>query len=168
MATQRVPMINWGTKIRPTGGAYFGPYTELNSGSALDREVLVLLASVVSGIEGSVEIPEDYVGTPKVKIVWTSETTANDVDFDCIHRTIDGSDTELLDTTATPSQRTDSQDNNTGPSAASERMVDEITVTATDLTAGATWHFEFERDGVSDTKADKVSIWGLELTYSDA
>lgn len=168
MATHRVSMINWGTKIRPTGGAYFGPYTELNAGSALDREVLILPASVVSGIEGSVEIPENYVGTPKVKIVWTSETTANDVDFDCVHRTVDGSDTELLDTTTVPDQRTNSQDNNGGPSAASERMVDEITLTDTDITGGATWHFEFERDGASDTKADDVSVWGLEFTYSDA
>lgn len=168
MATRRIGIINWTTLPIVTGGAYFAPYTNLNAGSALDRDVLVLLASAVNGINGSFEIPEDYVGTPKCKVVWTSETTAGDLDLDFIHRVIAGTDSLLLDTTTSPSQRTDSQDNNAGPSTASNRMVDEIVLTATDFAAGATCHFELMRDGVSDGKAASVSIWAAEFTYVDA
>jgi hypothetical protein len=126
-----------------------------------------MLASVVGVVKGAIRIPENYVGTPVLSIIWTSETTANTVDFKFRHRTTDGSDTELLDISTSPTEREDSSANNGGPSAASEQMLDTISLTTTDLTAGSMLYFEFERDGVTDDKADDITVWSLDFQYAD-
>lgn len=169
MSTHRITMINWGNLPKVVaGGAYFTRYSAINSGTLLDRMVLVMPSGVESGIEGSFEIPENYVDTPILKKVWTSETAAGDVDFQLDHRTIDGSDTELFDTITSPAQRTNSSNGNTGPTVVSRRMVDTFSLTATDFVAGATVHFEFLRNGDIDTKAAAITVWALEFKYNDA
>jgi len=167
MATRRVDLGFNGTVRPSTGDPHFVPYTVVNSGSTQDPIVLVMLSAVVTVIKGHIRIPEDYVGTPVLSIVWTSETAANTVDFKFRHRTIAGSDTALLDISTSPTEREDTSVDNGGPSAPSERMLDTISLTTTDLTAGETMYYEFERDGVTDDKADDITIWHLDFQYSD-
>ena len=167
MSTRRKDLAFNGSVRPATGDPYFAPYKLVNSASLQDPMVLVMLSAVVTVILGQIRIPEDYVGTPVLSIVWTSETTANTVDFKFRHRTIAGSDIELLDISTSPTELEDTSVNNGGPSAASERMLDTITLTSTDLAAGETLYYEFERDGVTDDKADDITIWHLDFQYSD-
>ncbi len=167
MATHRIPIISF--SARPlNGNAYFAPYSTVNAGTTQDPMVLVMITSVVSVIKGLFRVPENYVGTPVLSIIWTSETTANTVDFKFRHRTISGSDAELLDIATSPTELEDTSVNNTGPSAASEKMLDTISLTTTDLLAGDIVYFEFERDGVTDDKADDITVWSLDFQYADA
>lgn len=147
---------------------YIVPYSIINSGTTQDPDVLVMKAAVVGVIKGNIRIPENYVGTPVLAIVWTSETTTNTVDFKFRHRTTDGSDGELLDISTSPTELEDTSVDNGGPSAASEQMIDTISLTTTDLTAGSIMYYEFERDGATDDKADNITIWALDFQYSDA
>ena len=169
MGTQRISVVNESTR-EIDGGSYYAPYTFLNSGSSQDPNVLVFTAGVVSGIKGSFRIPENYVDTPVLSIPWTAETTTGDVDFKFRHRTTDGDDTDRLDISTFPDERADAADGTTGPTSASRQMITTISLTATDLVAGSMCYYEFERDGVSDTKADDISIWGdgPHFQYADA
>ena len=90
----------------------------------------------------------------------------NTVDFAFRHRT--GGDAELLDISTTPTELEDTSVDNGGPAAASGAVLDTISLTTTDLTAGQLMYFEFERDGVTDDKVDTITIWGLHFQYSDA
>ncbi len=168
MATHRVSLLN-GT-IRPLdSNTWFAPYSTANSGTTQDPFVLFMKSAVVGVVKGNIRIPENYVGTPVLSIIWTSETTADTVDFKFRHRTTSGSDTALLDISSSPDERADSEINNTGPSAASEQMIDVIDpLTATDLAAGDLMYFEFERDGVTDDKAGDITVWSLDFQYADA
>ncbi len=167
MATHRISLLNF--SIRPLdGNTWFAPYVTINSGTTQDPIVLVMKTAVVGVVKGVIRIPENYVGTPVLSIVWTSETTTNTVDFKFRHRTTDGSDTELLDISTSPTELEDTSVNNGGPSAASEQMIDTISLTTTDLAAGSMMYFEFERDGVTDDKADDITVWSLDLQYADA
>lgn len=167
MATHEINLLN--AHVSPfDGNSWFAPYKTLNSGSTQDPMVLVMDQGAVSYVQGAILIPKNYVGTPFLVVVWTSETTTNTVDFKFRHRTIDGSDSELLDIATSPDEREDVGINNGGPSAASEKMVYTDALTSTDLTAGELMYFEFERDGATDDKAAEISVWGLYFRYNDA
>lgn len=148
--------------------AYETPYIVVNSGTTQNPLVFVFKSAVSGNIAGFTKIPDGYVGTPQVEIVWTSETTTGDVDFAFRHRVTDGSDTELLDISTSPTEIENTSIDNTGPSAASEQMITTISLTATDFVAGSMLYWEFERDGVTDTKADDITVWKLSLKYADA
>ena len=167
MATHRVSLLN--STVRPLDeNTFFAPYSIANSGTTQDPVVLYMITSVVGVIKGVIRVPENYVGTPVLSIVWTSETTTNTVDFKFRHRTTDSSDTELLDISTSPTELEDTSINNGGPSAASEQMIDTISLTTTDLTSGSIMYYEFERDGVTDDKADDITVWSLDFEYADA
>jgi len=167
MATQRISLL--GSSIRPQdGNTWFAPYSIANSATLQDPMVLYFKSAVVGVVKGVVRIPPNYVASPVLSIVWTSEVTTNDVDFKFRHRVTDGSDTELLDISTSPTELENTAVDNTGPSAASEQMIDTIALTATDFVAGSLLYFEFERDGVTDTKVGDITVWSVDLEYSDA
>ena len=167
MSTLAVNLIN-GTVRHLDSNSFFAPYTTINSGSTQNPQVLVMKSAVVSVIKGIVKIPDDCSSTPVIEIMWTSETTTNTVDFKFRHRVTAGSDLALLDISTTPTELEDPIANNGGPSASSEQMIDEISLTTTDFAAGAYMYYEFERDGVTDDKADDITVWGLELHVTGA
>ena len=148
------------------GNSYPAPYITLNSGTVRNPEVLVFKSGVKGTIEGAFGIPDDYSADPEIEVIWTSETTSGDVDFEHDQRTTKDSDAELLDINASPANRVDTSLNITGPSAASERMVTTFALTATDIAKDRSGSYKFSRDGVTDTKADNVSVWELYFKYT--
>lgn len=167
MATHRLSIIN-GFSLPLDSNCFFAPYVTVNSGTTQNPMVLVQKAGATSTLQGTFRIPQNWVGTSKLSIIWTSETQAGDLDFQFKHRTIGGSDTKLLDTATLPAEIVETTlTTGAEPSVPSERMVDTITLTETDFVAGDTVYFEFNRLGAADTKADDNTIWGLDFEYND-
>jgi len=165
MATHRIDLLN-STIIPFDGNCFFAPYSAEVT-TTQDPLVLHMITSVVSFVIGVIRIPENYVGTPVLSIMWTSATTANTVDFDFRHRTIGDGESTVIATS--PSEITaDNTQNNTGPGTASFLVLDTISLTTTDLTAGQLMYYEFERDGVTDDKVDTITVHGLHFQYNDA
>ncbi len=165
MATHQVNLFN--SSILPLNSfCFFAPYAAENSGTTQDPDVLHMITSVVSVVKGLIRIPDIYVGTPVTEIVWTSETTANTVDYKFRHRTMTSA--ELLDTSTSPTELEDTIVNNGGPAAASGLVIDTISLTTTDISANKYMYFELERDGVTDDKADTVTVWFANFLFDDA
>ena len=165
MAIHRKSLLN-GTINHKDDFTFFAPYSIADSNTTQNPQVLHMLGSFVGVICGVIRVPENYVGTPKLSIFWNSETTTGDVDFKFRHRTV--GDGEDLGISTSPTELEDTQPNNTGPGTAAFAVLDSFALATTDLTAGQLMYFEFERDGVTDTKADSITVWALDFEYSDA
>lgn len=167
MATHRLPIMGWQTRPDDTGDAFFEPYSIKATNDQWQNIVLILNDSGTRiGIYGVFEVPQAYVDTANLVIVWTSTATSGDVEYDFDYRAVGGNDTESLDQSGT--QETVNS-NDTAPSAAHERMELSIALTDGNFAAGDTVEFLFVRDGTDagDTIAAAVIIFGLFFEYSD-
>jgi len=168
MATHRIPILGWQTKPDGTGEAFFEPYSIKATNDQWDHMVLILNDSGTRiGVYGVFDIPQNYVGTANLIIVWTATAIAGDVEYDFDYRAVGGNDTESLDQSGT--QETVNS-NDTAPSAVNERMELSIALTDGNFAAGDTVEFLFVRDGTDagDTMAASAIVFGLLFEYSDA
>ena len=117
MATHRIDLFN--STIRPLdSNCFFAPYTVETAASTQDPIVLHMITAVVSMVKGVVRVPANYVGTPVLSILWTSETTTNTVDFKFRHRTIGAAEQLEISTAPTELEDSTSIDDLTGPTNA--------------------------------------------------
>lgn len=168
MATHRFSIAR---DLRPADSStYLTPYSNVHGSSpAQDPFVWVFLDAATGTLKGVFQVPENWIGTSKLIIQWTSETTAGNVRWQIKHRSMLPG-TTILDTDTTPAGITQTLDTASKPGAQSRLEQDEISLTETDLTAGDVVYFEFSRLGghANDTKADDVSLVGLLFEYADA
>jgi hypothetical protein len=168
MATHRLPVFSFAARPDDSGRVYLEPLDVSGSNDQWDHFVWVLEDSGTKiGIHGSVEVPQNYVGTAVLVVVWTTPATSGDVVFDFDYRAVGGNDTESLDQAGTQEAVTVTD---TAPSAAFERMEAEIALTSANLAAGDTLQFLLSRDGAqaADTLAADCLIVGAYLKYADA
>lgn len=168
MATHRIPILNHSIDLDAGGDVFFEPY----SIESTNRNGMILKfnnSGARDMIRGHFEIPQNWVGTSLLGIVWSSATTANAMQWEFDYRAIGGSDTESFDQ-ATFQRTLGLQTGAPEPSAAHERMTDTIAMTDADLAVGDTVQFEFGRDSgdANDTKAGTVWVIGLFFVYNDA
>lgn len=168
MATHRHPIIGWQTRPDDSGEVLFEPYSIKATNDQWKHLVLVMNDSITrNGIYGVFEVPQNYVDSANLVVVWTSTATSGDIEADFDYRAVGGNDTESLDQSGT--QETVNS-NDTAPSAAHERM--ELTIALTDgnFAAGDTVEYFFPRDGTDagDTMAAAALIFGLFFEYADA
>lgn len=116
---------------------------------------------------GFIRIPGDYVGAPVIKIIWGTSKTTGDVVFDGDFRAIGGDNAESLDQTGTQESVTVTD---SAGSAAWNRMVATLTLTAGNYAPGDLLEFELFRDGTdaADTLAGAAVIFEVYLQYADA
>lgn len=168
MATHRIPILGWATLPDTSGSVFLEPYPVKATNDRWDNAVWVFNDTATRlELHGTFEVPQNFVGTAKVGIVWTTTATSGDVEWDFDYRAIGGDDTESFD------QNTDQESvnsNDTAPSAAHERMVLTIDLTGTNFAAGDTVEFKIARDGTDagDTIAAAVQLWGVYFQYADA
>lgn len=166
MATHRMSIIGWQVKI-DTANIFFEPYTVKATNDAWKHFALVFKDTATRDVlYGTFEVPENYVGAPKVKVVWTSTGTTGNVVWDFDYRAIGGTNTESFDqATAQESVTVTSA----APGATDRRMVAEMALTAANLSAGDTVEFLFGRDGASasDTLAAAVTVHAILFEFSD-
>lgn len=167
MATFRLPI--GGNLLTADSNAYMVPYSNVNTGTTQDVFVWVFVDAATGTIKGTFEIPQNWVGSSKLIIQWTSETTAGNVRWEIKHRSMLPG-TSKFDTSTTPAEITQTVDTSSKPGAASDLEEDSITLTATDLTVGDLVYFEFSRLGAhaNDTKSAVVSLINLLFEYADA
>jgi hypothetical protein len=120
-------------------------------------------------LHGQSYVPGNYVGSPKLVIVWTSTATSGDVEWGFAYRAVGGNDAESLDQ-ASAQEALLSGNNDTAPSATDERMEYAIDLTAGNFAAGDTIQWIVSREGadVGDTLAAAVRVYDLFFEYVDA
>lgn len=143
------------------------PYSLINTGTTQDLPVWYFANGATGTIKGAFSIPDNWVGSSVLKIQWTSETTSGNVRWEFKHRSM-AVGSNLLDTSTTPTEITQTVDTSSKPTSASNLEVDTITLTETDYTAGDLVYFEFSRLGghANDTKADGASLVRLQFEYA--
>lgn len=167
MATHRIPILGWKTVPDTSGNVFFEPYTIKATNDVWGYLVAVFSDTATRiGLRGSFDVPQNYVGTAKIIIHWTTTATSGDVEWDFDYRAIGGDDTESLDQAGT--QESVNQ-NDTAPSATDERMTATLTLTAGNFAAGDTVQFELFRDGTDagDTIAAAVTAHEVLFEYAD-
>ena len=168
MATHRLPIIGWPTLVEADGDVFFEPYTTKATNDNWGHLVLVFNDTATrDGFYGMFNVPQNYVDTANLVVVWTSTATSGDVEWDFDYRAVGGNDTESLDQ-ATAQQSVNGND--TAPSATDERMEISIALTDGNFAAGDTVEFLFARDGTDggDTLSAAVMLFGLFFEYADA
>lgn len=168
MATHRIPILGWQTVPDTSGDVFFEPYTVKATNDNWGLMACIFNDSGTRiGLRGVFQVPQDYVGTANLIVVWTSTATAGDVEWDFDYRAVGGNDTESLDQ-ATAQETVNASD--TAPSAVNERMEISISLTDGNFAVADTVEFEHFRDGVDagDTMAAAAILFGLFFEYSDA
>ncbi len=168
MATHRIPILGFSMVPDNSGDVFLEPYSIKATNDVWKRLVAIFNdTSTRIGLRGSFDVPKDYVGSPKIIVVWTAIATSGDVEWDFDYRAVGGNDTESLDQTGT--QETVNI-NDTAPSAIHERMEAFLALTAANLAIDDTVLFELFRDGVDggDTMAAAAIVHQLLFEYVDA
>lgn len=167
MATHRQPIFGFATRPDDSGKVYLEPLDVSGTNDQWDHFVWVFEDSGTKvGIHGSVEVPQNYVGTAVLIAVWTTTATSGDVVFDFDYRAVGGNDAESLDQTGTQEAVTVTD---TAPSATLERMEAEMALTSANLVAGDTLQYLLSRDGAQagDTLAADMLLVGAYLKFAD-
>lgn len=173
MATIRKPILGHATKPDAGGECFQEPYSILATNDVWDHLVWrfgsdnTAQPTTRHGIYGLFEVPQDYVDTANIVIVWTATLTSGNVVWDFDYRAVGGNDTESLDQSGTQESVSGTD---AAPSAAHERL--EVTIALTDgnLAAGDTVEFYLPRDGAdaSDTMAGSALLFEAFFEYADA
>lgn len=174
MATHRIPILGYATKPDTSGKAWFEPYSILATNDVADRTVLRIdenannntAITTKAGVYGAFEVPQNFVGSAAIVIVWTSTKTTGDAVFDFDYRGVGGDDSESLDQ-ATWQESVTVTD--TAPGATDRRLETSVNLTSSNLAAGDTVPFFFGCDGVdaADTLAGARLVHGLYFQYAD-
>lgn len=167
MATHRIPILGFGTIPDASGDVFFEPYSVKATNDVWKRLVAIFNdTSTRIGLRGGFVVPKNYVGTPKIIVVWTSTAITSDVEWDFDYRAVGGDDTESLDQTGT--QETVNI-NDTAPSAIHERMEAALALTAANLAADDEVEFELFRDGTDggDLMAAAAIVFQVLFEYTD-
>lgn len=168
MATHRVPILGWGTVPDTSGNVFFEPYNIKATNDVWDRLVAIFNDTATRiGLAGGFTVPKNYVGAPKIIVVWTSTAITGDVEWDFDYRAVGGNDTESLDQTLTQESV---NLNDTAPGAAHRRLEVLLALTAANLAVDDEVEFELFRDGTDagDTMAAAAIVFAVLFEYSDA
>jgi hypothetical protein len=114
---------------------------------------------------GAFEVPGNYVGSAKLIVVWTSQTTSGNFGIEFAYRAVGGNDSESLDQ-ATAQETVNTTD--VAPGATDRRMEISVNLTSGNLAAGDTVEWRFARDDSADSIAGVVQIVDLLFEYADA
>ena len=170
MATHRIPIIGWESKPDASADVFFEPATVKGTNDFFQGMVLVFNDSGADDeIFGRFTVPQNYVDTANLVVVWTTTATTGDWEIGFAYRAVGGNDTESLDQ-ATAQESLLSGNNDTAPSATDERMEFSIALTDGNFAAGDTVQFIFSREGLDagDTLAAAIRVFDLYFEYNDA
>ena len=168
MATFRIPILGANTLPGSSGNVFFEPYTIKATNDTWKHAVVIFNDTATRiGLYGAFDVPQNYSGSAKIIVHWTSTATSGDVEWDFDYRAIGGDDTESLDQ-ATAQESVNQND--TAPSAVNERMTASLTLTAGNFAAGDTVEFGIFRDGTDggDTMSAAAIVHQVLFEYADS
>lgn len=167
MATHRISILGASTVPDTGGDVFFEPYTIKATNDVWGYLVVVFNdTSARDGLQGSFDVPQNYIGSANIIVHWTSTATTGDVEWDFDYRAVGGNDTESLDQSGT--QESVNQ-NDTAPSAVNERMTATLSLTDGNFAVGDTVQFELFRDGTDggDGISAAVTVHAVLFEYAD-
>ncbi len=166
MATFRRPILGAFTKPGASGEVFFEPNSVKGTNDFFDEMVLVFNDTATKdALYGKFQVPQNYVGSAKILISWTSTATSGDVEWDFDYRAIASG--ESLDQ-ATAQQSLNQND--TAPGTTDLMQTAELTPTASNFTAGDVVQFILYRDGTDagDTISAAVTVHDVSFEWADA
>ena len=153
-----------GTVPDTSGEVFFEPYTIKDTAAVIDPLVLIFNNSgTKDGLRGSFRVPENYVGTAKLLVVWTANATSGTFIIDWSVLTRSGAEDMGAAATRTTETVTDTK---TGTAFVREEA--SLTLTDADYAAGDEVLFEIFRDTINDTMAAAAIVFGIYFEYEDA
>lgn len=170
MATLRMSILG-GAVPDTTGRAYFESYAVTATNDRWQHMVLSLAdpgTNESHGVYGVFDVPENYVGTAKIIIVWSSSATSgNNVRLRFRYRAVGGDNAESMDQTGESESVSVTDADST---TAHRRMVAEISLTSGNFAAGDTVEWDFFRldDSGTDTLAAVCAVHDVLFQYADA
>ncbi len=168
MATHRVPILGAGTSPDTSGLIFPAPIdSQLTMANAKKQLCYVMSAPAGAdiGILGAFQIPQNYVGTPKIIARGVIDGTPANV-FAVGFQKNALADSEAVDAAYGAEQLAN---NSTWTGYADEDMYEiEIALTAGDYAVGDTVLFFFFRDDNVDTTSWNFLLTSLEFEYTDA
>lgn len=168
MATLRVPILGWQALPDASGNCYAEPYP-IKATNDIWRHLHWIfdnIGAVRIALYGAFEVPQNYVGTAKVVIKWTTTATAGSAVWDFDYRAVGGDDAESLDQNSAQESVTVTD---AAPSATNELMTVAIDLTSDNIAAGDTVEFLLARDlsEAADDLAASVQLVDLLFQYTD-
>ena len=170
MSTHRIPIFGFPTIPDNTGRAYFEPYDIRATNDVFKHMVLILndpTGAQIHGVYGKFRIPVNYVGTPKLVIVWTSTAITNTCLFAFAYRAIGGNDAESLDQASYQETITIAD---VAPTAIHRKLEVSGALTGGNLVADDEVEYYFYRDGITggtDDMAAEAIVHGAYFEYAD-
>lgn len=167
MATHRFTVIGHALSIDGSlGEVFFEPWS-VDAGTPL-HDTLVLNFSATSTkdeIHGSFMVPENYVGSPLIRILWSSAATSGDVVWDFDYNAI--TDTESMDPGAVDEAVTVTT---TVDGTTLDLNTSDLSLTAGNFSAGDIVKFSLARDqsDANDTMANDAVVFDVLFQYADA
>ena len=158
-ATSSIPLFNSSTIPDGTGNTWFEPSSVSGTNDNFKHLVAVASSSASKAVfYGSIRIPDDYVGNPLVKIVWSCPiTSCGDAVFDFDYRAVGGDDAESLDQ-ATFQESVTVTDSSSA--TANNRMVAMVALTGSNISAGDTLQYSIGQDA-----ADAADTYTSDLKF---
>ncbi len=165
MATFRVPILGFSTKPDSSGDVFFEPQSVKGTNDFFDQLVLVFNdTSAKDSCYGTFQVPQNYVGTPKFIVEWTSTATSGNYIADLDYRAVAVGESMDQATAQEALTVTD-----VAPGTTDLLQEAEMAATAGNFAVGDMVPFIFSRDGAgSDTLAAAVTVFGLYFEYTDA
>jgi len=163
MSTFRIPILGFSTKPDASGDVFFEPQKGTNG--FFDQLVLVFNdTSTKDSVYGSFQVPQNYVGTPKFIVEWTSTATSGNAIFDCDYRAV--AIGESLDQASAQEALTVTD---VAPGTTDLMQEALMAGTAGNFAVGDMVQFILSRDGASaDTIAAALTVVGVYFEYTDA
>ena len=175
MATHRVPILGWQTVPDTSGDVFFEPFSIKATNDLWEHLVCVFNdTSTRIGLHGAFNVPENYVGTANVVIVWSTIATSGDAEWDFDYRTTakgnQSTSPPILDTSAVE-QTVNANDTVTNTGVTDwDRHELSIALTDGNFAGGDLAQFTLFRDGTDsgDTISDAIVLFDLYFEYADA
>ena len=166
MATHRISILGAGTTPDTSGDVFFEPYSVTDTATIADPMILnFALGSTRQGAHGSFQVPQNFVGTVQVIVLWVANaTTGNAIfEFDYI---------AVADTQDPGAAVTESDTNTLGTDGTAFRL---NTTTITGITSGnfaigdqVVFTLFRDQADANDTLAVDALVLGVLFEYADA
>jgi|SRR3990172_2821249 len=166
MATIRIPILGYSTLPDTSGSVFFEPASVNFGANDLNPHLVVAFADTATKIElrGSFSVPKNYVGVPKVVVIWGAIPTTGNVVWDFDYTAIASG--ESLDPSADQEAVTVTTTVNGTARFRNESL---MALTAANLAVDDVVVFSLSRDGAaSDTLAGVAYVVAVLFEYTDA
>lgn len=167
-ATHNVAILGSATLPDTTGSVYqFPAAVNLESNDRYPASVFEFAdTSTRLKLGTRFRVPDNYVGTAKLRLAWATTVTSGKVVWECDYTAV--ADTETADPST--DQESTSSTGTTVPGTARLLKVETITLTSGNFTAGDVVFMSIVRDGLdttNDTAAATAYLVGAWFEYSD-